>query len=131
MVAWNAHDADAWIACFADRVEYHDWSLPEPIRDRKALRAAFAEWMTALPDMSISVVRRVVGDSAIAAEIAFTGTHTGPMRSGDASISATGRTVHGRGSYIATFEQGKVVELRVHPDIAGMMGQLGLAPRPA
>jgi steroid delta-isomerase-like uncharacterized protein len=126
LAAWNAHDTDAWVACFAPSFEYHDWSLPEPIRDEPALRAAFEGWIAALPDMTISIVRRVVGDDAVAAEIAFTGTNAGPMRSGDGSIPATGRTVHGRGSYIARFEDGKVVELRAHPDVAGMMSQLGL-----
>ena len=40
----------------------------------------------------------------------------------------TNKAVTGRGSYIARFRDGKVVEFRSHPDVAGLMMQLGFMP---
>ena len=130
MAAWSNHDADAWEAIFADDFVYHDWTLPEPIRDKAALRAAFAAWMQAFPDMKVESVSRVVGEDAIAAEIAFIGTNSGPMVMGGMEMPPTGKSVRGRGSYIARVKDGKVVEFRAHPDAAGVMMQLGLMDLP-
>jgi steroid delta-isomerase-like uncharacterized protein len=130
MAAWSNHDADAWVAIFADEFVYHDWTVPEPIRDKEAVRAAFGSWMQAFPDMKVETVARVVGEDAVAAEIAFTGTNTGPMVMGGMEMPPTGKSVLGRGSYIARVREGKVVEFRAHPDAAGIMMQLGLMSPP-
>jgi steroid delta-isomerase-like uncharacterized protein len=128
MAAWSKHDPDAWADMFADEFVYHDWTVPEPLRDKDALRAAFNAWMTAFPDMSVSSVSRVIGDDAVAAEIVFTGTNTGPMVMGGMEMPPTGKSAQGRGSYIARVKDGKIVEFRSHPDAAGVMMQLGLMP---
>jgi steroid delta-isomerase-like uncharacterized protein len=130
MAAWSDHDADAWVGLFADEFEYHDWTVPEPIRDKGTLRKQFDAWITAFPDMRVTTVSRVVGDDAVAAEISFTGTNTGPMEMGGMVVPPTGKSVVGRGSYIGRVSEGKVVEFRAHPDAAGLMMQLGLMAPP-
>jgi steroid delta-isomerase-like uncharacterized protein len=128
MAAWSNHDADAWVDMFADDFVYHDWTVPEPVRDKETLRSSFMAWMTAFPDMKVSTVARVIGDDAVAGEIVFEGTNTGPMVMGGMEVPPTGRSAQGRGSYIARVEGGKIVEFRSHPDAAGVMMQLGLMP---
>ncbi len=49
---------------------------------------------------------------------------------GGMELPPTGRGITGRGSYIAKVRDGKIVEFRSHPDVAGMMMQLGLMPQP-
>lgn len=44
------------------------------------------------------------------------------------TIPPSGKTVHGRGAYIARVENGEVVEFSSYPDTAGMMMQLGMMP---
>jgi predicted ester cyclase len=44
-------------------------------------------------------------------------------------LPATGKRVVGRGSYLAKFKDGKVVEFHTYPDAAGLMLQLGLLPQ--
>ena len=128
MGAWSSHDPDAWLGMFADGFVYYDWTSREPIRDQQALRKNFEAWMTAFPDMQVKQVARVVGEDAVAAEIEFTGTNSGPMVMGGMEMPATNKSVVGRGSYIAFVRDGKVVEFRAHPDAAGVMMQLGLMP---
>jgi len=129
MAAWNDHDADAFVGLLSDDFVWTDWTVPEPIRDRDQARQYFSSWATAFPDMQVKVVNRVIGDDAVAAEIEFTGTNTGPMSMGGMEIPPTNKAVTGRGTYIARIRDGKVVEFSSHPDAAGMMMQLGLMPK--
>jgi predicted ester cyclase len=129
MAAWESHDADAWVNQFADDFVWHDWTQPEPIRDKEAAKKYFSSWSRAFPDMTSKQIARVVGDDAVAGEIEFTGTNTGPMEMAGREIPPTNKTVMGRGSYIAFIRDGKVVEFRSHPDVAGMMMQLGFMPQ--
>ena len=110
MDAWSTHDADAWVAMFADAFVVRDWTLPEPITTKDALRTQFLAWMTAFPDMQVKQIDRVIGDDAVAAEVEFTGTNTGPMMMGGMEIPPTNKSVVGRGSYIARMRDGKVVQ---------------------
>ena len=126
--AWDNHDADAWAGIFADEFVIHDWTLPEPIRDVESNRGYFSAWMGAFPDMRVKQTSRVVGEDAVAGEVEFSGTNTGPMVMGGMEIPPTNKSVVGRGSCIAFVRDGKVVEFHSHPDAAGMMMQLGLMP---
>jgi len=128
MAAWDQHDADAFVALQADDFVWSDWTLPEPIRDKDGARNYFNSGVTAFPDMKVKQVSRVVGDDAVAAEIEFTGTNTGPMVMGGMEMPPTNRSVVGRGSYIGRVKDGKIIEFKSHPDAAGMMMQLGLMP---
>lgn len=127
--AWDAHDADAFVSLLADDFVWFDWTQPEPIRDKAAAKQYFSSWATAFPDLKTVRVTRVVGDDAVATEIEWTGTNTGPMVMGGNEIPPTNKSVMGRGSYIARVKNGKIIEFRSHPDVAGMMMQLGFMPQ--
>jgi predicted ester cyclase len=128
MAAWDAHDGNAWVDLFADDFVWHDWTTPEPIRDREGALQYFNGWMQAFPDMRVTTVDRVVGEDAVAAEIEFSGTNTGSLMMGGMELPPTNKSVTGRGSYIARVRDNKIIEFRSHPDAAGMMMQLGLMP---
>lgn len=126
--AWDAHDAEAFMDLFADEFVWHDWTLPDPITDRFAGLEYFSSWITAFPDMSVNRVDRVIGDDAVAGELEYKGTNTGPMLMGENELPPTNKSVVGRGTYFAKVSDGKIVEFRSHPDVAGLMMQLGLMP---
>ena len=128
MVAWDRHDVSAFVELLAADFVWTDLTLPEPMRSRDQARQYMQAWFTAFPDMRIKQTNRVVGDDAVAAEVEFTGTNSGPMMMGGMEIPPTGKRVLGRGSYFARVEDGKVVRFSSHPDVAGMMMQLGLMP---
>jgi steroid delta-isomerase-like uncharacterized protein len=130
LAAWDSHDSDAFVSMLADDFVWYDWTVPEPMRDREAATRYFNGWVTAFPDMKTTSVSRVVGDDAVATEIEWTGTNTGPMVMGGNQIPPTNKSVTGRGTYFARFRDGKVVEFRSHPDVAGVMMQLGMMPPP-
>lgn len=126
MRAWDEQDDDAFIALFAEEFVWRDLTLPEPLTTRDEIRAYMQGWFTAFPDMRVQTRNRVIGEDAVAAEIEFTGTNTGPLALGGMEIPATGKGVVGQGSYFARVKDGKITEFSSHPDVAGMMVQLGL-----
>jgi steroid delta-isomerase-like uncharacterized protein len=128
MAAWDMHDAGAFGGIFADGAVVNDVGAPEPITGSDAIRAYAQSWFTAFPDMSVKQTNRVVSEDAVAAEVVFTGTNTGPMTMGGKEIPPTGKTVQGKGTYFARVRDGKVVEFNSYPDIAGLMMQLGFMP---
>jgi steroid delta-isomerase-like uncharacterized protein len=128
IAAWDAHDAEGFANLFADNFVLNDIGMPEPIRDREGLLAYAGAWFTAFPDMTVKETSRVISDDAVASELEFTGTNTGPMMMGGREIPPTGRIVNGRGTYFVRVRDGKVVEFNSYPDLAGMMMQLGLMP---
>lgn len=65
---------------------------------------------------------------SVAGEVEFTGTNSGPMIMAGKEMPPTNRTVIGRGAYFARVRDGKIVEFKAYPDIAGMMAQLGFMP---
>jgi steroid delta-isomerase-like uncharacterized protein len=128
MAAWDRHDVPGFVALLASDFVWSDLTLPEPMRSREEARQYMQAWFTAFPDMRVKQTNRVVGGDGVAGELEFTGTNTGPMMMGGMEIPPTGRNVLGRGSYFARVEDGKIVRFSSHPDVAGMMMQLGLMP---
>ena len=103
--------------------------MPEPITTKDGVRQYAQGWFTAFPDMSVKQTNRVVSDEAVATEVQFTGTNTGPMMMAGKEIPPPGKSVAGKGTYFARVKDGKVVEFNSYPDIAGMMMQLGFMPQ--
>ncbi|MEJ2853211.1 MULTISPECIES: ester cyclase [unclassified Saccharothrix] len=128
--AWNRHDVDGFLATMTDDVEWIDDAEPRPIHGRDEARKAMQAWLTAFPDMHIDVTNRVVGDDAVAGELRLTGTNSGPMEMGGATIPPTGRRIDTVGTYFVKTVNGKVSQFHTHPDTFGMMTQLGLAGAP-
>jgi steroid delta-isomerase-like uncharacterized protein len=128
MAAWDRHDVAAFVGLLAADFVWTDLTLPEPMRSRDEARQYMQAWFTAFPDMRVKQTNRVVGGDDVAGEIEFTGTNSGPMMMGGMEIPPTGRSVLGRGSYFARVEDGRIVRFSSHPDVAGLMMQLGLMP---
>ncbi|WP_427004502.1 ester cyclase [Pseudarthrobacter sp. H2] len=128
MAAWDQHDAAGFASLLADEFTVTDVSVPEPMRSREQVKEYMESWFTAFPDMRIRTTTRVVSEEQVAAEVEFTGTNTGPLLMGGQQIPPTGRTITGTGTYFASVRDGKIVSFRAHPDVASLMGQLGLLP---
>jgi len=129
MAAWDGHDVDAFVGLFADEFVWTDLTLPQPMRTRDEARQYMQAWFTAFPDMRVRQTNRVVGEDAVAAEVEFSGTNTGPMLMGGAEVPPTGKRVLGRGAYFARVDDdGKMVLFSSHPDVAGLMMQLEIRP---
>lgn len=128
IAAWDHHNADEFVDLFAEDFTFADVTLPEVLRTKDQVRQFMESWFTAFPDMHVESINRVVSDDAVGAEVQFTGTNTGPFVIGGMEMPATGKNVTGTGSYFVSVRDGKIVSFSAHPDVAGMMAQLGMLP---
>jgi len=126
MKAWDKHDPDAFAELFADKFDWNDTTMPEPIRTKEGVREYMQAWLTAFPDMRVRQTNRVTNEDSVGVEIEFTGTNKGPLNMAGREIPPTKKKVVAHGTYFARIKNGKIVEFHSHPDIAEMMMQLGL-----
>lgn len=131
LAAWDSHNPEAFAAIFADNLVWRDVSLPEPIKTKDGVRQYFQAWVTAFPDMRTRSTNVILADDSVAVELEWDGTHRGPLQGppGMPAIPPTGKKVRGKGAYFAKIRNGKVVEFSAHPDVAGLMMQLGIMPK--
>jgi steroid delta-isomerase-like uncharacterized protein len=97
--AWNRHDADAYVALYAEGGTYHTPRRDHPLTG-KAIADFFKSVWEVYPDASLEVITSGdAGGGLVASQFMVHGTHTGPYFDGS---PPTGRTV----AYpIATFTQ--------------------------
>lgn len=125
--AYMEHNIDLILSHCSDDVLMHDFGA-EPVHGKEAVRDYLAQQFAMTSDEKAVQTRRIIGDNEVFAEIEWSATNTGEIPMPDGStIPATGRPFSTRVAYYARVnDAGEVVELRGYPDIAGMMGQLGL-----
>lgn len=128
MAAWDSHRPDAFVELLADDFVLRDTTIAAPITTKEGAREYVRAWLTAFPDMRVRRTSRVVADDAVAGEVEFTGTNGGPMAVGSTQVPPTGRAIVVQGAYFARVKDGKFVEFSTHPDLAGVLAQLGLIP---
>ena len=114
--AYADRDIDLILSHCADDVVMHDFGA-EPIRGKDDAREYLAQQFAVNSGVRAIQTRRIVGDDEVFAELEWSGTNTGDIPMPDGStVPATGMPFNIRVAYYA----------RGYPDIAGMMGQLGL-----
>ncbi|MEZ5666310.1 MAG: nuclear transport factor 2 family protein [Alphaproteobacteria bacterium] len=125
LAAWNAHDAAAAAAFFADDVTYYDASVGAPVSGREAAQTDIIEsFLNAVPDASWQMSGApVVNADAVAFEWTFAGTNTGDWGDGTA---ATGKPFTLHGLSLIRVEDGKIAYQGDYYDALGFYGQLGL-----
>ena len=132
VAATNAHAVERIMALMADDVVATNVALPEPMRGNEAYRQFYQNTFATYIDYTIEVKNRVVSEDQVATEIVFSGTHTGPLALGPGDpIPPTGNKFAAHGAYFLRVRDGKIVEVHMHPDIAGFLMQLGVLPGPA
>jgi len=119
--AWNAHDADAVAAVFAEDAIVREVGGAGEARGRDAVRARAIALLTAFPDFHLERVDLVIDGDRHADRWVLTGTHQGSLF----GMPPTGRRVRIEG---ATFTRlgahGLVIEDVHFSDLAGLMAQL-------
>jgi steroid delta-isomerase-like uncharacterized protein len=128
LAAWDAHDVDGFAGLFAADFVYTDDTVAGAMTSLDQVRDYMSGWFTAFPDMRVRQLNQVVGGDAVAAELEFTGTNSGPLRMGGMEVPATGRQITGHGTYFLRVDGEKVSEFHAHPNAAEMMMQLGMMP---
>jgi steroid delta-isomerase-like uncharacterized protein len=123
----NAHDLEGVIATFGDAARYDDEPWRAHYEGRDQVHQFYAQLMTALPDLSIEIVRRHVAAETIVLEVIIRGTHLGAWR----GLPATGRRLDIPLCGIYTFSSDdRLAGERIYYDRATVLRQLGVFHEP-
>lgn len=97
---------------------------PEPLLGREVWRAGSEIMLSAFPDLRINVQDMFgVGDK-LTVLVSFEATHTGTFQ----ECEATGRKVSWRSVEVYRFEDGKIAEEWVAPDLLSLLQQISPTP---
>ena len=94
------------------------------LRGLDQLREMIQGYLTAFPDLHMSVEQRVVEGNLISTRWTVTGTHDGPL----GEIEATGKKIDIAGQLIMRFEGAKIAEEWEVFDEMEMLKQIGASP---
>jgi steroid delta-isomerase-like uncharacterized protein len=120
--AWNAHDADAVAAVFAEDAEIVDVTAGQVHRGRDGIRANAAAILAAFSDLRLERQMLLVDAHTNADQWIMTGTHDGTYL----GIEPTGRRVEVRGATFSEFgPDGLVVRDTNFIDVGSLLAQLG------
>jgi steroid delta-isomerase-like uncharacterized protein len=123
--AWNAHDASAVAAVFAEDAIVEDVITREVLRGREAIRARTASLFDAFPDLALTRVMLLIDGTTNADQWVMRGTHRRPFL----GIAPTGRAFEVRGATYSEFDEtGLVVRDTNYVDVASLLAQI--SPKP-
>jgi predicted ester cyclase len=123
--ALSAHDLNEFAALFADDYAQHQTSaaVPPPPAGLSAKQATmnyFAARLAALPDLQVTADPVVLGDSMVAANFTYTGTHMAAYF----GVPPSGRRITFNSCDILAVRGGLIVAHWGAADIAGLLKQL-------
>lgn len=118
--AWNAHDADAVAAVFAEDALVREVGMPE-MRGREAVRLRATALLAAFPDLRLERIELLIDGDRHADRWVLSGTHKGELF----GIAPTGRSIRIEGATFTRLDaHGLVIEDVHFSDPAGLMAQL-------
>jgi steroid delta-isomerase-like uncharacterized protein len=119
--SWNAHDARAVAAVFAEDAIVEDVITRELLRGREAIRARTASLFDAFPDLTMTRVMLLIDGTTNADQWVMRGTHRGPFL----GITPTGRSFEIRGATYSEFDQsGLVIRDTNYVDVTSLLAQI-------
>lgn len=126
-VAFNAQDAQGRAA-----VEATDFEVIMPgglvLRGSEEYLGVVNAFWEALPNAEITVDNTVCAGDTVVAEGALTGTHTGPFRSPQGEIPASGNPVRLRYASVKRIQDGRIVSEHLYFDQLEFLQQIGAFP---
>jgi steroid delta-isomerase-like uncharacterized protein len=122
--AFNEGDWDAFREQIADDVVYVESGTGRRIEGAEPYIALCQGWRRALPDVRGVVLRELADGPVTAQEVAWSGTHDGPLPTPNGDIPATGRPVSLEATLWVEVRDDAVTEVHHHLDVMALMAQI-------
>jgi steroid delta-isomerase-like uncharacterized protein len=120
--SWEKRDFDAFEACLAEGVSFHDAARGQTITGKAAVKDWYASWVTACPDSVAGATVVATSDDTAVFEGVFAGTNTGAF----GPFPATGRSVSLPWTNVLRFDSdGRIIGGAAYYDQLTVMIQLG------
>jgi steroid delta-isomerase-like uncharacterized protein len=123
----NRHDLDGVLSTFGNRAEYLDGPWGLHYEGHAGVRAFYSQLMSAMPDLNIEILQRIVSDDAIVLEVVIRGTHLGPWK----GLPATGRKIELPLCGVYSFDsEDRLTGEKIYYDRGTVLRQLGVFHEP-
>jgi len=124
---FNNSDWKSVRALLADDSVYEEYGTQRRIEGADAIMGVYRAWKTAMPDVH-GVIHNVVaaGETALV-ELAWEGTHTGPLETASGTIPASGKSQHTPGVFSIDVKSGVIATSRNYFDMLTFLQQIGAA----
>ena len=122
--AFNEGDWEAFRDQIADDVVYVESGTGRRIEGAESYIALCQGWRRALPDVRGVVLRELADRAVTAQEVAWSGTHDGPLPTPNGDIPATGRPVSLEATLWVEVRDDAVAEVHHHLDVMALMAQI-------
>jgi steroid delta-isomerase-like uncharacterized protein len=126
--AFNAADWDRFRAALADGLVYEETGTGRRVAGADAYVGLCRGWREAFPDVTGTIRRAVAEGDTAAAEVAWAGSHRGPLATPGGTVPATGRRVAADATLWVTARGGKATAIRHHLDVLALLQQVGALP---
>ena len=117
---WNERDLEKIGSRVSDDYVFESDAIPHPLRGREALLEFARTYLTAFPDLQLTIDDVFASVDRVVASWEATGTHQGTLN----GVPPTGRRVRVRGCTISRFQDGRVVRQHAFWDAATLMAQI-------
>ena len=127
----DAHSASDWAGVknsLAPNSVYEEYGTRRRIEGSDAIVAALQGWKTAFPDVKGTVNNALASENAVALEVTWRGTHTGPLDTPNGSVPASGKAFTLLTAWTIDVENDKITSSRHYFDILTLLEQIGAAP---
>lgn len=114
-------DLDAAVELLTENFIINLHGVAEPLIGREIWKAGSQAMLEAFPDLRIEVQDMFAAGDKVAVHVRFSGTHTGPFN----GVEPTHRQVNFWSLELYRFEDDKIAEEWVAPDLPSLMNQIG------
>jgi len=119
---WNRGNLDAVGEFISEDYVEHDPSVRDQFRGPEGYRRNVEEFLSAFPDLTVTIEDSIVEGDKIAMRQRFRGTHEGEFM----GIEPTGKRVESTSFVMCRIEGEKIAETWVETDVIGLLEQLGV-----
>lgn len=127
IAAINSRDIEAYLANQHPDVELL-FSGGGHLRGREEVKQYILTMWEAIPDGKLTFGEQVLGKDAMATEVIFTGTHTGPLVTPNGMLPATGKKIKLHSVSMLRVKDGMIISEHSYFDQVEMLTQLGVMP---
>ena len=126
--AFNGSDWEGCKAALTSDSVYDEVGTSRRIQGGAAIITCWQAWKQAMPDVKGTISQAFASGTTVVLEVAWKGTHTGPLQGPSGTIPATGKQQTTRASWVLNFEGGKIKVSRQYFDMLSFLQQLGVLP---
>lgn len=125
VIAYNEKDWDRARAALAPEVVYEEVGTHRKIKGVDDVLTAWKGWATAIPDSRATFQSELVSGNTAVLEITWSGTHSGPLNTGEREIPATGKRIELRAIQVVDVANDRVKSVRQYFDMGTLLQQIG------